>query len=120
MKQLLIFVFGIIITCCTGNQETSRTFDIAHKFELEELTKDYAVMRTALEEAHPGIYRYTTKEKLDLLFDRLQTDFNTTMTEIEFFRFIAPVIVQIRCGHTGISQKKIYKIKTFSNNIKYN
>ncbi|MCU0522339.1 MAG: hypothetical protein MUF84_16795, partial [Anaerolineae bacterium] len=36
-----------------------------------ELAQDFAVFRTALEEAHPGIYRYTSKADFDALFSSI-------------------------------------------------
>jgi hypothetical protein len=66
----------------------------------ERLAEDFAVFRTALEEAHPGIYRYTPKAEFDALFDAIAAQLDAPMTEQEFYRALNPAIVALRCGHT--------------------
>ena len=36
----------------------------------EKLREDFRILRGALEEGHPGIYRYTPKAELDKRFDQ--------------------------------------------------
>jgi len=43
-------------------------------------------MRHALEEAHGGIYRYTSKADMDLTFDRACWKIDHPMTALEFWR----------------------------------
>jgi len=66
----------------------------------EMLAEDFAVFRTALEEAHPGIYRYTPKAEFDALLDRIASSLDVPMTEQELYRALNPAIVALRCGHT--------------------
>ena len=57
-------------------------------------------MRRALEEAHGGIYRYTSKREMDRTFDRAYRKIDHPMTGLEFWRLSAPVVAHIKCGHT--------------------
>src|SRR5438477_11599878 len=66
------------------------------------LQEDFQIMRHALEEAHGGIYRYTSKRDMDRAFDRAYATINQPMTDLEFWRLVAPVVAQIKCGHTSI------------------
>ncbi len=66
----------------------------------EMLAEDFVVFRTALEDAHPGIYRYTPKAEFDTLFDTIAASLDSPMTEQEFYRVLKPAIVALRCGHT--------------------
>lgn len=59
-------------------------------------------MRSALEQAHGGIYRYTSKAEMDRTFDRAFRRIDRPMTDLEFWRLIAPVVAHIKCGHTYI------------------
>ena len=59
-------------------------------------------MRHALEEAHGGIYRYTSKAEMDRDFDQTYRKIDHPMTDLEFWRLAAPVVADIRCGHTYI------------------
>ena len=68
----------------------------------ESLQEDFQIMRHALEEAHGGIYRYTSKAEMDRNFDRAYRKINSPMTDLEFWRLVAPVVAQIKCGHTSV------------------
>ncbi len=57
-------------------------------------------MRHALEEAHGGVYRYTSKAEMDRTFDRAYRKIDRPMTDLEFWRLAAPVVAHIKCGHT--------------------
>lgn len=66
------------------------------------LQEDFQVMRLALEEGHGGIYRYTTKEDMDRTFSRAYRRIDHSMTALEFWRLVAPVVAHIKCGHTSV------------------
>jgi hypothetical protein len=66
------------------------------------LRDDFRILRGALEEAHPGIYRYTPKTELDRLFDHAEKSLDRPMNVYEFYRVVAPVVAAIKCGHTGV------------------
>ncbi len=71
-------------------------------------------MRGALEESHAGIYWYRTKAEMDKAFDSAYRSLNHEMTELEYYRILAPLISKIGCGHTWIAiteptQQKIWE-----------
>jgi hypothetical protein len=66
------------------------------------LQEDFQVMRHALEEAHGGIYRYSSRADMDRTFDRAYQKIGHSMTDLEFWRLVAPVVAHIKCGHTYI------------------
>jgi hypothetical protein len=67
-----------------------------------QLVEDFRILRSALEEGHSGIYGYTPKAELDLIFDRAEKALNRPMTCVEFYRLIAPVVAAVKCGHTSV------------------
>jgi hypothetical protein len=73
------------------------------RFSTEQLREDLAVLRSSLEEGHGGIYRYSTKAQMDRVFDRAELALTAPMTELEFYRLLAPVIASLNDGHTGLS-----------------
>ena len=85
--------------------------DSAVSFTPAELRKDLRVLREALEEGDPGIYRYTPKAAMDSAFDGAATGFDRSMTALEFYRALAPVVARIKCGQAvlrpsrGIQQR---------------
>ncbi|MBN1558735.1 hypothetical protein JW998_00695 [candidate division KSB1 bacterium] len=83
-------------------KEKSPVFDITHKYSVGQLREDFNFLREQLENKHPQLYFYTSKDNFDKLFDSTFQRIETAMTEDEFFRHIAPLVAQVRCCHTGI------------------
>jgi hypothetical protein len=67
----------------------------------EKLREDFRILRGAMEEGRPGIYRYTPKPVLDRRFDQAEKALDRPMNVYEFYRIVAPVVAAIKCGHTG-------------------
>lgn len=66
----------------------------------EQASADVALMRTALEEAHPGLYRYVTKPEIDTAFAKLEKRAKTPITDVELYGEISLLLAAIRCDHT--------------------
>jgi uncharacterized protein (TIGR03435 family) len=76
--------------------------DSSVTYEPAQLRRDLKVLREALEEGHPGIYRYLPKPEMDRVFDRTAAGLTHEMTALEFYRVLAPVVARIKCGHTAL------------------
>jgi hypothetical protein len=83
-------------------RQKQTAYEVNRKFSVQELREDYDLLQLALEQAHAGIYRYTSKNEFDSLFNDLFMNINGEMTEIEFFRLISSIIENIQCVHTQI------------------
>src|SRR5262249_33982562 len=68
----------------------------------ENLREDFSILRGALEEGHPGIYRYTPKAELDKRFEQAERALDRPMNVYEFYRIVAPAVAFLKCGHTGV------------------
>jgi len=68
----------------------------------EKLREDLRILRSALEEGHPGIYRYTSKAELVQRFDQAERALDRPMNVYEFYRVVAPAVAKLKCGHTGV------------------
>jgi hypothetical protein len=66
--------------------------------EPPQLKSDFALFRQALEEAHPSLYRYTTKRELDAQFARAEAKLTRPMTILQFRNVLAPVRAVIKDG----------------------
>ena len=64
--------------------------------------EDFQLLRHALEEAHPGLYRYSSKAEMDRTFDAFAAKLNRPISTAEFEEGIAGVRAAIRCGHTSL------------------
>ncbi|MDX1769477.1 MAG: hypothetical protein R3294_15600, partial [Arenibacter troitsensis] len=50
-----------------------------------ELKEDFQLFRKALEESHPGIYRYAAKSSMDGSFESIGTELDQPLTQQEFY-----------------------------------
>ena len=67
-----------------------------------QLMLDLKVLRQALEEGHPGIYRFTPKAEMDRVFRDTEKRLNHALTALDFYRLLAPVVARVKCGHTSL------------------
>lgn len=68
-------------------------------FTPQELQADFTVIQQALEEAHPGLYRFQTKEQADKQFTAIAKQLKKGMSAYAFYRLVNPLIAGIGDGH---------------------
>jgi len=90
-------IFCILFLCIS-----CRTFGQGSSISIEDQEYDYHLLRSALEEAHPGLYRYTSRERMDSLFDAFEDGLVTPATRREFYKSLLPLVDNIQCGHTKL------------------
>lgn len=105
MRQLLILYLLVMITGC-GVAKSS--FSPYKKYPPEVLQKDYAIYRQTLEEAHPGLYWYTSKDSMNYYFNKGFQQLNDSLTEPEFRKILSYVTAKINCGHTSVRPSKTF------------
>lgn len=64
-----------------------------------DLQKDLAVLRSAYEQMHPGLYRYNTKQQMDARFTATNTFFQRDRTLREAYLAFTELTAAVRCGH---------------------
>lgn len=67
-----------------------------------EAEVDFDLLRKALEEAHGGLYRFSTKMEVDRRFDEFRTRLNVSISRREFIAFISEVVADARDGHARL------------------
>lgn len=72
------------------------------KISPAQLKEDLALADQALQEAHPGLFRYTNKSAYTQLVRSIENGLTTPLTEKEFLVRLQPLIAQISCGHTKL------------------
>jgi len=98
----------ILMTTLFFLSACSRKYVPDTKFSVEQIQQDFKLMRHALEESHPGLYRYTSPDSIRWIFNQVEAKLDHPMTEIEFRRTVNPLFSYIRCGHTDIYASKGY------------
>ncbi|EAY30092.1 S41 family peptidase [Microscilla marina] len=77
-------------------------FKASRKYSVKQLKTDFDILFNAFKEAHPGFYWYTSKAAFTKKYDSLKKHITHPMTELEFYRLVRPLAVQINCGHTQL------------------
>jgi uncharacterized protein (TIGR03435 family) len=80
-------------------------------YTFSELRRDLHVLHDALEEGHPGIYRYTPKAEVDRSFQQVEAQLTHSLTALEFYRLLAPLVAHIKCGHTELRPSAAMRIR---------
>ena len=80
--------------------DTGGVSSTAKELTVAQMQADFDLMRHALEEAHPGLYRYSTKTEMDRGFDAQRAKLSRPMTRSQFEVVVGQTLASIRCGHT--------------------
>ncbi|MEO9211363.1 MAG: S41 family peptidase [Ginsengibacter sp.] len=101
-RYLSLLLIPFIFSCAA-----SKHYNPNKKYPSEELQQDFTLLRNVLEEKHPTLYWYTSKDSMDYLFNHGFQSISDSMTELQFgWEVLAPVLGGIRCGHTGFGMSK--------------
>src|SRR5580658_985697 len=107
MKPVVYFFFVSCIFCfsCKTSKEA---FNPDKKYPPGKLQDDYALFRNILEESHPGLYWYTSKDSMDYYFNHGYGLLRDSLTESQFKNILAFVVTKINCGHTSVQFSRKY------------
>jgi Peptidase family S41 len=94
MKFYSPFVLALLLVSACGAQVAGP------KLKASDLQADAAILRTAYEQLHPGLYRYNTKAQMDGDFDSLSHELDHDQTLEEAFIAFSEFAAKVRCGHT--------------------
>ena len=100
----LVFAIVILGSCSVSKS----SFNPSKKYSREQLNKDYAVFRGALEESHPGIYWYTSKEEMNNYFDWGKDQITDSLNEEDYRKVLSYIVSKINCGHTVTRSSKAF------------
>src|SRR6185295_3352994 len=90
-------------TVARAQSQPTGKYDPEKTFAKPALQSDFRLLRSALEEAHGGLYEFTEKKALDALFDAEAAGLHDGMTEREFYAAVARVLGAIHDGHTAVA-----------------
>src|SRR5260370_7277257 len=68
------------------------------KIESNPLQADFQIARTALEQGHSGIYRYTPKIELDQAFDPAAKNLDRPIDSLDSYPILAPAFATLNSG----------------------
>jgi hypothetical protein len=109
MKTRLATAFFLLYSYCSAHAQGDRGItDSLRGMVLTpaEMQSDFRYLRQALEETHPGLYRYNTREGIRREMDSLFAALDRPMGLYEFYGLLARLISDIHCAHTTIFPRK--------------
>ena len=64
----------ILFICCTiiffSSCKVAQNYNPNKNYPKQQLQKDYTLLRNILQQNHPALYWYTTKDSIDYYFDK--------------------------------------------------
>jgi len=93
------FLLILLALISTGR---AQDYEPGERFTSEQLKQDFALLKKALEETHPGLNRYVTPQVTERMFSEISAELNRSMTERDFYREVTLLNSVIDCGHTRI------------------
>jgi hypothetical protein len=108
MKKLLYLSYPVLLLLCFSCRVSRQAFNPDRKYAPGDLRKDYQLFRHILEDLHPSLYWYTSRDSMNYFFDKGYAELNDSMTEPQFRTVLSYVISKVRCGHTSIRYSRAY------------
>jgi len=101
----LILCLSVVIGSCGTSKQA---FSPDRKYAPAVLRNDYQLFRHILEEMHPSLYWYTSRDSMNFYFDKGFAGIRDSMTEPQFRTLLSYVIAKVDCGHTSIRSSRAY------------
>lgn len=105
MRILAGFFLLVLIAGCNASKPSYSPYK---KYSPAQLQKDYNIYKEILEEDHPGLYWYTSRDSMQHYFDWGRERLNDSLTEPDFRKVLVYVTAKINCGHTSVRSSKAY------------
>src|SRR5258706_8871079 len=108
MKKLLYLSYPVLLLLCFSCGVSRQAFNPDKKYSPPELRKDYQLFRHILEDLHPSLYWYISRDSMNYFFDKGYAELNDSLTEPQFRTLLSYVISKVRCGHTSVRYSRPY------------
>lgn len=89
-----------------GNLDNEKILN--RTFTKKQLAEDLKYTKERLEQYHPRLYQYQSKEQWNHNFVQASSMLDSRMKEDVFFRELTPIIAGIRCSHTTVRTSEIF------------
>lgn len=100
LKHFYLIILAFVFTSCVSVKTYNKRLETP--ISAEKLRADVDFTYKKLQQLHPNLYWYISKEKLDYKFDSLKTTITRPIDPSDFFEKLAPVIADIREGHLAL------------------
>jgi hypothetical protein len=104
MKNPILSILTLLLFACscTVSKNSVHGYTPFKKYSTKEIQQDYHLFRNILEESHPSLYWYTSKDSVDYYFNWGERQLTDSMREYQFRSILSYVLAKIKCGHTSV------------------
>jgi len=100
LKKLSAIFILLLIFSCNSVEKYNR--QRVTKLPPEELKKDVDFAYKKLKELHPKLFWYISEKELSHQFDSLKTTITDSLSPVDFYFKIQPVIANVKEGHLAV------------------
>ena len=105
-NALYLMLLTVLFYSCSAS---NKNYTPNKKYSKAVLQQDYSLLRKILETKHPSLYWYTSKDSMDMYFEKYNRAIKDSMTEQQFgWTVLAPLTDKLHCGHTSFGMSKAY------------
>jgi len=97
-----LFILVVLITSCV-NYDVKEKDPAAFIIPSYKAKEDFKLFRTIIEKAHPSLYSYLPKKRIETIFDSIATTITQGITYREFFNKLYFITNEIGCSHSIVS-----------------
>lgn len=97
-RMMLVAAAVAFLGACASTGDPEKVYPVS------ELKQDFAQFREIIENHTAGLY--TDGAELNNLLEKAEEGIRPGMTELEFYRILAPAVAGLRCGHSFLSVSK--------------
>jgi len=72
----------------------------------DQMKADLRIAHEIFDADDAGMYRYVSKDQLDLVWNKAEAQLNRPMNAFGFYRVLLPAVAAQKCGHSGIQLPK--------------
>lgn len=105
-KQLLIAGLMSIVSFCFAQKAPKEVYNPNKKISPQQLKEDVVFLRKCLEEGHPSLYRYVSKDSFARAHNNFVKTLTDSLTEREFRNKLFGLVNIIGCGHSLVFSSK--------------
>lgn len=110
-KYSIILLLSLYITAAAGQTNENKQVPV----KATDLRKDFLIFRDSLEKVHPALYRYTSKNEMNKLFDSCYFSIQEGMTTVQFFMTLRFLASAIGDGHISCNLPRELIVEQFQN-----
>lgn len=101
-RPTLVFALLLATSLLVQSVAPAQPVDVGALLSPASTTADFDVLRRALEEAHGGFDRFSTRAQLDRRLEEHRARLNRPMSTLTFAGILAEAIAEIRDGHARL------------------